>query len=254
MSSDLVTDVVQDSAQVEQATPATTATPVTPDMRKADFEPEEIPTGSAVSVRGVVEIVPAMKEGESRFGVTCAGAPIGTTHWLADSAACGDRVMALPSAVLVAGRTKAAGNIAVNMSLFLDAVIEGAARMCAIEGIVESAAIPAWAVRRLFATFPVLREVYEEAMDQLVLTIEAAAYKAAAGMKTQHVRNVRKRRVGVDGEESTEETTETLDKFIPPDPALSKLILTSRMRSRYKDEDSNTQAVQINIIGPEANL
>lgn len=211
--------------------------------------------GTLVETAGdEVAVVPNMGLGETRYGVTCTGAPIGPEHWLVDSATCGDRVMGLPSSVLVAGRTRNSGSIAVDMCIFLDAIIEGASRMCAIDGIVESSGIPAWAVRRLFGTFPVLQEVYNNAMDELVLTIEAAAYKAAVGMETRHTRRVRKIREGSDGESQKEETEETLDKYIPPDPALSKLILTSRMRGRYRDDGPGTQAVQINIVGPEANL
>ena len=79
-----------------------------------------------------VKVLPApafsMAVGEVRFGVTCTGEPIGRRHYLADSATCGDMVMALPSSVLIAGRTKEAGGVAVDMCMFLDAVIEGVAK------------------------------------------------------------------------------------------------------------------------------
>ena len=45
-----------------------------------------------------------------------------------------------------------------------------------------------------------------------------------------------------------------IDADLPPDPTLSKTILTSRMKGRYKDEARSNQAVIINISGPEANL
>jgi hypothetical protein len=48
----------------------------------------------------------AMAIGEMKFGITCTGEPIGRSHWLADSAVCGDLVMALPSSVLIAGAQK----------------------------------------------------------------------------------------------------------------------------------------------------
>lgn len=208
-------------------------------------------TGEAIEVP---EIVPMLREGETRFGVTAAGGPLGSGHWLADSSVCGDQVMALPVAVLVAGRTKASGSKAVDMCMFLDAIIEGAARLCGTDGIVESASLPAWVVARLFGTFPVLRQVYDDAMDQMLMTVEAAAYKAAIGGTARHVRKLRKKKTDSDGVETLEESEETLDKVVPPDPALSKLILTSRMKERYRDDEKHTQAVQINVIGPEANL
>ena len=53
---------------------------------------------------------------------------------------------------------------------------------------------------------------------------------------------------------TTDESEETSEKYFPPDAALSKTILTSRMRGRYKDEGGLKQAIQINISGAEANL
>lgn len=63
----------------------------------------------------------------------------------------------------------------------------------------------------------------------------------------------RKRRETPDGV-YVDEAEESSDKYFPPDAALSKTILTSRMRSRYKDEGGLKQAIQINISGAEANL
>lgn len=195
----------------------------------------------------------AMAPGDVRFGVTCTGVPIGTSHWLADSAVCGDMVMALPSSVLIAGRSKEAGGVAVDMSLFLDAIIEGAAKLEGLDGVAAAAALPKWAVSRLFGTFGVLIDVYHEAVDQAVLTVEAAAMKAAIGMKVQNTRKLSRIRETPEGR-FHEETEETTDKHILPDPALSKLILTSRMKGRYKDEGGMKQAIQINISGAEARL
>jgi len=195
----------------------------------------------------------AMAPGDVRFGVTCTGVPIGTSHWLADSAVCGDMVMALPSSVLIAGRSKEAGGVAVDMSLFLDAIIEGAAKLEGLDGVAAAAALPKWAVSRLFGTFGVLIDVYHEAVDQAVLTVEAAAMKAAIGMKVQNTRKLSRIRETPEGS-FHEETEETTDKHILPDPALSKLILTSRMKGRYKDEGGMKQAIQINISGAEARL
>lgn len=195
----------------------------------------------------------AMAPGDVRFGVTCTGGPIGTSHWLADSAVCGDMVMALPSSVLIAGRSKEAGGVAVDMSLFLDAIIEGAAKLEGLDGVAAAAALPKWAVSRLFGTFGVLIDVYHEAVDQAVLTVEAAAMKAAIGMKVQNTRKLSRIRETPEGR-FHEETEETTDKHILPDPALSKLILTSRMKGRYKDEGGMKQAIQINISGAEARL
>lgn len=192
----------------------------------------------------------AMKPGEMRFGITCTGEPIGTSHWLADSSTCGDMVMALPSSVLVAGRTKEAKGVAIDMQIFLDSVVEGAGRLLGIEGISEASTLPMWAVSRMLGTFPALMAVYHEAMDQQALTVEAAAYKAAIGMKVTNTRNVKKKR----GEVVYEETNETLDKQVAPDAALSKMILVSRMKTRYKDDGDVKQAVQINIMGAEADL
>ena len=195
----------------------------------------------------------AMAPGDVRFGVTCTGVPIGTSHWLADSAVCGDMVMALPSSVLIAGRSKEAGGVAVDMALFLDAIIEGAAKLEGLDGVAAAAALPKWAVSRLFGTFGVLIDVYHEAVDQAVLTVEAAAMKAAIGMKVQNTRTMKKHKETPEGSFS-EENTEELTRHIPPDPALSKLILTSRMKGRYKDEGGMKQAIQINISGAEARL
>ena len=195
----------------------------------------------------------AMAVGEIRFGVTASGEPIGRTHWLADSAVCGDLVMALPSSVLVAGRTREAGGVAVDMALFLDAIFEGVPKLTGIAGIAESAGLPMWAVNRLMGTFPALMQVYNEAMDQQPLLVEAAAMRAAMGMTVTHKRTLAKEKTcGL--ETHRESSTETIEKNIPPDPTLSKLILTSRMKGRYKDEGGNRQAVQIVINAAEANL
>lgn len=192
----------------------------------------------------------AMRIGERRFGITCTGNPIGDTHWLADSSTCGDLVMCLPSSVLIAGRTKEAGGVGVDMYVFLDAVIEGAGSLCGIPGIVEASTLPAWAVSRLMGTFPALMGVYHEAIDLGLLTTEAAIIKAASGMKITNVRKMKKSRYG----KPFEESEETLEKEIMPDPALSKFVLSSRMAARYKDDGDVKQAVQVNINGVEADL
>jgi len=192
--------------------------------------------------------------GEMRFGITCTGEPIGRSHYLADSSTCGDMVMALPSSVLVAGRAKEAGGVAVDMGMFLDAIIEGTAKFNAYVGIAEVAGLPVWAVCRLFGTFPVLQSVYDEAMDQAVLMVEAAGMKASIGLHMKNRRTFKKTKVGTDGRATTDEADETIEKYIPPDPTLSKLILTSRMRGRYKDEGGMKQAIQINISAAEADL
>lgn len=192
----------------------------------------------------------SMALGEVRFGITCTGEPIGTSHWLSDSSVCGDMVMALPSSVMIAGRSKEAGGVAVDMNMFLDSVIEGAGRLAGLAGISEAASLPAWAVSRLMGTFPALMSVYHEAVDQSILMVEAAAIKAAIGMKLTNTRKVVK--TDEDGRKSS--TSETLEREIMPDPALSKFLLTNRMKSRYKDTEDVKQAVQINIYGPEADL
>lgn len=158
--------------------------------------------------------------------------------------------MALPSSVMIAGRSKEAGGVAVDMNMFLDSVIEGAGRLAGLAGISEAASLPAWAVSRLMGTFPALMSVYHEAVDQAILMVEAAAIKAAIGMKLTNTRKVVK--TDEDGRKSS--TSETLDREIMPDPALSKFLLTNRMKSRYKDTEDVKQAVQINIYGPEADL
>ena len=192
----------------------------------------------------------SMSLGEMRFGITCTGEPIGTSHWLSDSSVCGDMVMALPSSVMIAGRSKEAGGVAVDMNMFLDSVIEGAGRLAGLAGISEAASLPAWAVSRLMGTFPALMSVYHEAVDQSILMVEAAAIKAAIGMKLTNTRKVVK--TDEDGRKSS--TSETLEREIMPDPALSKFLLTNRMKSRYKDTEDVKQAVQINVYGPEADL
>ena len=199
------------------------------------------------------EPVGVMAVGDIRFGVTCTGEPLGRTHYLADSSTCGDMVMALPSSVLVAARTVVGGGVAVDMAMFLDAVIEGVSRFRAYAGIAEVASLPVWAVSRLFGTFPVLQAVYNEAMDQAVLLVEAANMRAACGVRITNTRKVTKSKDTPEGHTS-ESTTETLEKDVLPDPTLSKLILTSRMKGRYKDEGGVRQAVQINILGAEARL
>ena len=211
-------------------------------------------TDGAVSSETTEEVaVPpqgSMSLGEMRFGITCTGEPIGTSHWLSDSSVCGDMVMALPSSVMIAGRSKEAGGVAVDMNMFLDSVIEGAGRLAGLAGIAEAASLPAWAVSRLMGTFPALMSVYHEAVDQAILMVEAAAIKAAIGMKLTNTRKVVK--TDEDGRKSS--TTETLEREIMPDPALSKFLLTNRMKSRYKDTEDVKQAVQINVYGPEADL
>ena len=269
-------------ADVEDAVvvsgPGETGENVDPTETWLAARPEEVPaeTGSpldevlanlpAVVPPAVPEFAGSMKVGQVLFGITATGEPLGKTHWLADSSACGDLVMALPSSCLIAGRTAEAGGVAVDMAMFLDSVITGAAKMEGLAGIAEVATLPLWAVGRLFGTFPALYAVYSEAMDQCVLAVEAAAFKAAIGMKIRKSRKFKKERQLLDSfgkpmkDENgnavtvTESTEENFDADLPPDPTLSKTILTSRMRGRYKDEARSNQAVIINISGPEANL
>lgn len=216
-----------------------------------DLAPPDTPSDAAVLQIGFK----TMEVGATRFGITATGAPLGAAHWLADSSLCGEQVMALPSSLLVLGRTPTAGSVAVDTGTFLDAIIEGASRMCGLDGIVEAAGIPKWAVTRLMGSFPAFMAVYHEAMDQAVLTVEAAAYKAAIGFTAHHKRRHVKSKQDEKGNEVERTVSEeTLEKTIVPDPSLSRLILTSRMKERYKDDEGMKQAVQINIIGPEADL
>lgn len=216
-----------------------------------DATPDTTPSEAAVLQIGFK----TMEVGSTRFGITATGAPLGAAHWLADSSLCGEQVMALPSSLLVLGRTPTAGSVAVDTGTFLDAIIEGASRMCGLDGIVEAAGIPKWAVTRLMGSFPAFMAVYHEAMDQAVLTVEAAAYKAAIGFTAHHKRRHVKSKQDEKGKEVERTVSEeTLEKTIAPDPSLSRLILSSRMKERYKDDEGVKQAVQINIIGPEADL
>ena len=224
--------------------------PVPPILKPASAVVAEVSQPSALPAAATSG---TMAVGECLFGVTATGEPLGRSHWLSDSSICGDLVMALPSSVLIAARIRAGGGVAVDMAQFLDAVMKGTAKMIGYPGIAEAAAIPIWAVSRLFGTFPVMRAIYDEAMDQAVMLVEAAAVRAATGCKVTNTRKVSKSKVGADGV-SSESTTETLEKEVLPDPMLSKLILTSRMKNRYKDEGGVRQAVQINILGAEAAL
>lgn len=239
------------------------------DLEKVE-QPELFPAGTlpAVAREEVQPLRGAMAIGEARFGVTATAEPIGNAHWLTDSSTCGDMIMALPSTVLVAGRSKESGGVAVDMAMFLDAILEGTAKFKAYQGIAEAASLPVWAVCRLFGTFPVLKDVYSEAMDQAVLIVEASGMKAAIGMDIECKRTMRKTKTGAPGiiisasgkvvetpgEKTEELSEETLMKYIPPDPTLSKLILTSRMKQRYKDDADTKQAVQINICGAAGRL
>lgn len=214
-------------------------------------DPVVIPSLPEQDTPDVFEVKGDMQIGECRFGVTCTGEPVGRSHWLADSSVCGDLVMALPSSVLIAARTKEGSGVAVDMLVFLDSVIEGAARLCGIPGITEGGSLPGWAVARLMGTFPALMAVYHEAMDQAVLTVEAATMKAAIGMKVTNKRTMKK----TDKEGKViQEHEETLVKEIAPDSALSKFVLMNRMKGRYNDSGDVKQAVQINLYGAEADL
>ena len=214
------------------------------EKKKNDKGPKELTEEEIILQCGGMQI------GESKFGITCTGKPLGRSHWMADSSVCGDQIMALPASVLVAGRTKEAGGVGIDMMIFIDSVIEGAGRMCGIDGICQSSTLPKWAVSRMMGTFPVLMSVYHEAMDQAVLAVEGAAMKAAIGMKVYNRRRLSKDK----GNGIVEKSREVIEKNIMPDPALSKLILTSRMKSRYKDDGDVKQAVQINFVGAEADL
>ncbi len=222
--------------------------------------PEEVDGRTEVEAEVVEPQVPqlplgAMAVGDSRFGITATGEPIGHSHWLCDSSLHGDLIAALPSTVLVAGKTAEAGGVAVDMCRFIDSVIEGAGRLEGIQGIVEASGHPAWAVNRVMGTFPVLMSAYEDGIDKTILTVEAAAIKAAIGMKQVQTR--RRMKITKDEQGRTtgsESATDTIEKDMMPDPALAKHLLTNRMKHRYKDDGGVQQAVQINIIGPEANL
>ncbi len=203
------------------------------------------------------DLVPigAMNEGDVRFGVTAVDTYIGDEHWLVDSSVYGDLIAALPKKVLVAGRTEAAGSVAVDLLSFLDAVYEGAGQFEDVAGIAEASGKPRWVVLRLMGSFPVLNAVYDHALDVAVRAVELAAIKAAMGIKSIQTRERTRKKVDANGNIIEEETTsETIDKVLPPDPALSRLVLTNRMKHRYKDDGGVQQAVQINIVGPEANL
>jgi hypothetical protein len=234
---------------------------VVPDepLPRMDAENEASANEEAVAV---VEATPLAEEpsvagmaiGDVRYGITCTGAPLGASHYLCDSLSCGDLVMALPSSVLVAGRTKEAGGVAVDMGVFLDGVVEGAARMNGIPGIIEAVGIPGWAVMRMLGTFPALMNVYHESMDWAKYAVEAAGFKAAVGMTVKHKRKLKRDCTGGKFGDEHEESTEDLEKELPPDPSLTKFILTSLMKNRYKDTNGVRQAVQVNINGVMANL
>jgi len=198
---------------------------------------------------------PALPEGSSRFGITATAGPLGASHYLCDSAVCGDLVAALPASVLVAGRSDAAGGYAVDMSVFLDALMEGAAKLKGREGIAEAASLPMWVVCRMLGTFPVLEVLLGEAMDALKYEVEAALVKAAIGVDVVHKRSRSRKSVNPKGElVETERTEDVLEKAAVMDVAAAKYFLTNRMKERYKDDGGQKQAVQINFIGPEADL
>lgn len=195
-----------------------------------------------------------MELGEVRYGVTCTGEPIGGKHWLVDSSTCGDLVAALPTTVLIASRRKNGGGKAVNMLLLLDAVIDGAAAFDALDGIALKAGLPVWVISRLFGVFPILQNIYSEAIDQAVYTVETAAMKAAAGKLTiTRKRKMERKHDGPEGH-SEDSTIETFESQLPPDASLGKFILTNRMKRRYKDDGGQKQAVVINIANAEENL
>ena len=73
-------------------------------------------------------------------------------------------------------------------------------------------------------------------------------------MKLTNRREHRKTKKVGDNVVERNNSVETLDREIPPDPSLSRFILTNRMKSRYKDDGDVKQAVQINIMGAEADL
>jgi len=216
--------------------------------KKAKAEAELVDK-TAEAIAHSLRINGAMEKGDIKFGITCTGTPIMDGHWLTDSSVCGDMVMALPSSVLVAGRG-AQGGVAVDMFLFLDAIIEGAATFTAVDGVAQAASLPRWAVSRMMGSFPALGAVYNEAMDEAVLTIEAAAYKASTFRTSTNTRKMIKSKAG----KPTEVHRETLTKEVGPDAALSKMILASRMKSKYKDEGDVQQAVVLNLFGAEADL
>jgi len=216
--------------------------------KKAKAEAELVDK-TAEAIAHSLQVNGAMKEGDVKFGITCTGTPIMNEHWLTDSSVCGDMVMALPSSVLVAGRGAQVG-VAIDMFLFLDAIIEGAATFTAVDGVSEAASLPRWAVSRMMGSFPALGAVYDEAMDEAVRTIEAAAYKASTFRTTTNTRKMIKSKNG----KPTEVHRETLVKEVGPDAALTKLILTSRLQSKYKEDAQAQQAVVLNLFGGERDL
>ena len=106
-------EILEDPAAVADATEEFFA-------RKAEEGTDVSPIDAAVALSesaktGSEALVPAgsMAVGDCRFGVKATGEPLRKAHWLADSSVCGDLVMALPSSVLIAGRTAEAGGVAV---------------------------------------------------------------------------------------------------------------------------------------------
>lgn len=197
----------------------------------------------------------AMAEGEVRFGIVATSPPLGNGHWLCDHSTCGDLIAALPATLLVKGRTPEAGGVAVDMAAFLDDVVAGAGRLEGIKGIVEETGLPQWAVSRIIGTFPAIKIAYNEAIDITMLEVEAAAIKAATGITIKQKRTRTKKQLDhKGGVVSKEEAEENFEKYFPPDTGISKFLLASRMKDRYKEETGVQQAVQINIIGPEADL
>ena len=200
----------------------------------------------------------AMREGETRFGIIAIEGPMGIgvdAHYMTDSSVCGDMIAALPRSVLVKGRTAEAGGVSVDIGTFIDDVIEGAGRLEGVKGIVEASGLPHWAVARLLGTFPVLKIVYDEALNEMMLAVEAAAVKAATGMSIKVNKTRTKKQLDhkgmLVGEEVSEEDSE---RYFPPDAGMAKFLLANRMKNRYKDDGGIQQAVQINIVGPAADL
>lgn len=187
-------------------------------------------------------------------GVTITGKPLGTSTWVADASASGDLVAALPESVLVEARSGTSG-VAVDLRKFLDDLPSAAGKFEGVKGIALATRYPVWVVTRLFSVFPVLQNVYYEAMDLAVMEVEGAAFRAAIGVKLKTERRFKKKmRDPMTGKEVEQTVEEVTEKDAPPDPTLSRLILTSRMKNRYKDNGGQKQAVVINITGAENDL
>ena len=211
-----------------------------------------------------------MVTGQVERRLQCLKAPLGADgHWLCSTLPCGDRLAELlPAqiAIMPAGSSGSVKPVVIDFEALLDAMVE------AVRGeggphkqpkVAELLGVPCWALAYIFARFPILNDAHGEILSALGCDVMTTAVQAAlGGGKVRLKRTMTKREPKATKDDKgnvvkvmtpVSEVEEVLEKELPPDPTLIKMLLTQHPDMKAIGADKEREkAPPVQIVIHEA--